>query len=140
TISFGALLFAAARHYSELLGMQADSVRAYEALAVLHDLKATLDSDRGLMYCAATGNRTFMRVNPEGEGYETLYRRLLELTSTRAQAQQQLAELDVLWHRLGVDAIGPMRALCEAAQGGQHPSAREIEQVATVRNKLRGVL
>jgi PAS domain S-box-containing protein len=140
TVSFGTLLGVAAKHYSDLLDTQAESVRANEALAVLHDMKAALDADRGLLYCASTGNRAFMERGESSDGYESLYRHILELTTNDVAEQQQLAELDHLWHRWSADAIAPLRALCEAAQGSHHPELRDIERLAALRYALRSQL
>ena len=74
-----ALIVVAGRYYRELLSAQEWSTHTYRVIAALSDLNAATNSDRGLPYCAATGDPVFRRAQGPNFDYEERYRALVNM-------------------------------------------------------------
>lgn len=139
-LSLVALAGVARMHYTHLIDAQDWDVRTYKVLAALHDLDSTLNSGRGVAYCASTGNPLFVVKSTPDANYERDYRSLSEMTQDSDIQQQNLAQIDAAWTRWQTEAMVPLMALCNLPPGASRPGTAEIERLGTVGNMLRDQL
>ena len=139
-VCLAGLVALAARQYSELAKAEAWSNHTYLVIDALRNIEAGINSDRGLPYCAASGDRVFTRSPIRSEDYETSRRKLLALTRDNPAQQQRVAQLDALRTRWQSEFIVPLQALCDRAPGAAQPAATEITRLAEAGNALRSDL
>jgi PAS domain S-box-containing protein len=139
-----ALIVVAGRYYRELLEAQEWSTHTYRVMAALSDLDAATNSDRGLPYCAATGDPVFRRTQEASFDYEERYRSLAKLMRDDDSQLQRLAHVDALWSHWVAEYLTPIQAYCNlpagAARGNSDELARLAQTGATLRFQLRAEL
>lgn len=143
-VCLAALAGWAARQYSELVEAQTRSNHNYLVIDALRNVELGINSDRGLFYCAASGDRVFMRSPMRGEDFEISRRKLLLLTRGNPAQQQRVARLDALWIRWQTEFIVPLAALCDRPPDAPRPSRAEMARLAEAgnasRNEMRAAL
>jgi PAS domain S-box-containing protein len=132
-----ALVGSIIRYYGQLLEAQYLSTHAYQVVAAVQDLESSLDADRGLPYCALTGERLLGRNPLQATDYETHYRELLELTRNSDLQQQRLARIDQMWGRWQSEYLTPLQALCALPPGVPRVSGEDLSHLAQKGNLLR---
>ncbi len=149
TISFGTLLGIAASRLYLLLGMTTETVRLVQMDSLLHKLDVSLNSGRGLLFCAQTGDGRFLE-QESSANFGQDFRALSGLIEQEQRDQPEqgeiqtllpsLAEVDSNWQRLDGEANRVLRAQCESAQRGFMPRADEVTAVGQTRFVLRAAL
>src|SRR5665213_2256955 len=139
-LCLAALIGVASIHYTNLIEAQGWDVHTYKVLAALHDLDASLNSDRGLEYCATTGSTLFMANTVSDGAYESHYRSLVKLTQDNDAQQQNLAQIDAAWTQWTAQTLVPLKALCSLPAGARRPEKAEIERLGEAGNALRAQL
>jgi PAS domain S-box-containing protein len=132
-----ALVGSIVRYYGQLLEAQYLSTHSYELVAATQGLELSLDSDRGMAYCALTGEHPLGR-NPQlATNYEARYRELLELTSGDDEQQQRLSRIDALWGQWQSEYLNPIAAFCALPAGVPRASSDQLSRLAQRGNVLR---
>ena len=134
------LIIFTGRYYTQLLEAQAWSTHTYQVLASLRELEAATDADRGLPYCAATGDRVFRRVQQPPFDYEARYRQLADLVRGDGSEIQHLNRFDALWSHWTSEYLVPIQAYCDLPSGAARGGPDELNRLVAVGSSLRGQL
>ena len=136
-LCLAAVVASIVRYYGQLLEGQYLTTHAYQVIAAVQELESSLDSDRGLTYCALTGDHLLGRNPLQPTSYEARYRELLELTRNNDLQQQRLARIDQLWGRWQSEYLTTLQALCALPSGVPRASSTELSHLAQQGNALR---
>ena len=138
------LIVVAGRYYRELLSAQEQSTHTYRVMEALSELNAATNSDRGLPYCAATGDPVFRRAQGPLFDYEERYRALALMLRDDDSELQRLTHVDVLWSHWVAEYLTPMEAYCNLPSGAPRGNSDELARLAqtgaTLRFQLRAEL
>jgi PAS domain S-box-containing protein len=132
-----ALIVVAGRYYRELLSAQAWSTLTYQVLAAVRELEAATNSDRGLPYCAATGDPVFRRSPPPAFDYEAHYRSLAQLVKDNDSQLAHLSQIDALWRHWNSEYMTPVLAYCYPPEGAPRSNTDDLTRLAQRGAELR---
>ena len=132
------LLALSGRAYNELLLAQAWQTHTQAVLANVTQLEAVLDEDRGLLYCALSGDRTGLMQG--GDRVARLHRAREEiqhqLQDNRYQLER-LARLDTALREWRNNVSEMLRATCDGAQQGERLVPQEVARLAQLSRSYR---
>jgi len=127
----------------QLIDAQQANLSIQRVVAELAVIESALDNDRGLSYCALTGDRGFLAESQPDALYVKSRVRLTELLEGRAVSSEEIQRLDALWRRWQDGYLSPMQAWC-VTRGGVRPDAADVsalrEGSAAVRGAIRTLL
>ncbi len=134
------LIIFTGRYYTQLLEAQAWSTHTYQVLASLRELESATNTDRGLPYCAATGDQSYRRHDQASFNYEAQYRQLADLVRGDDSAIQHLNRFDTLWTHWHSEYLVPIQAYCELPDGAARGTSDELNRVMSGGAALRAQL
>ena len=131
------LIIFTGRNYSQLLEAQAWSTHSSRVLASVQELKAATNADRGLPYCAATGDRVFVQPEPTRFDYPVHYRQLADLVRGDDSQIQHLTRFDSLWSTWTREYLLPIEAYCELPKGAARVGPDQLSRLTSSGASLR---
>ncbi len=143
-VSIGLVLGLFSERYKALLQAQEWRIHTLRVLESLREMEVVLRRDRGLPFCALTGDRAFIGRLPNDQEFLALHTRLIELTRDNPAQQAQLRALSELWSDWQHGYLAPLLVWCNQPASFLRPSAAMLrpigEQGSALRARIRNSL
>lgn len=137
-LAVGAVIMLGASRYNDLLATSDLQIHTHQVLQALSAIDLATRRDRGLAYCAATGNDSFIGQASSDEEFSRLHTTLVRLTRDNSLQQQRLRKLSFLWGEWQHGYIEPLQALCNQPRDVPRPDVAGLARLGEKGHALRG--
>jgi len=134
---FGIIFTLGSKRYAALLKAQDLSIHAHQVLEELHEIEVATRRDQGLVYCAVTGDTSFLSQIGSDEDFVTIHSVLLQWTRDDPAQQSRLRDLSTIWQSWQSEYIAPLQSWCSQPRNHRRPDAAQLAALSSKGRELR---